>query len=1198
VAPSLHWYFAPFRLDPPTGCLWRGDQAIALTLKAFGVLHYLVTHPGVVVTKESLLEAVWPETAVSDGALRVVITELRKALGDPAHAPQFIATVHRRGYRFLAPVIQRVLPADRPDASGLAASDRPTLAAEPPGPPLAASYTPAPCPQEETPHGSAPALGLPLVVPQSSTAGARKLVTVLAGVLSLPPMGPQEGTLDDLHRLMQEVHTRLLHDVERYDGLLQHVTDDGFLAVFGAPVAQEDHAYRGVLTALALQRWLDTALRPRQGPAGGAPLALRLALHTGLVVVGPLGDDARRTAVVGRTTTLAGALARQAAPGTIVASEAMLRLVRAEVEAVPLPPCRLEGLSLPIPCYEVRGRRPRPLRRAALAERPRSPFVGRDAELALLQARLARVEQGQGVVVGIVGDPGLGKSRLLAEFQQALGASRVTALHGQCRSYGRAIPYLPLTEILRTCWEITETEREATILAKVQAGLQAVDLAPDRWAPYFLPLLGIGAEPEGLAGVSPEVLRERTFEALHQYFFASSQQRPCVFEIENLHWIDATSEAYLAALVERLAGVPILLLVTFRPGYQSGWLDKSYATQIALQPLGPAESQQVMHAIVHRTPLPVALEQQILAKAEGNPFFLEELAQAVVQQGGTTPVYAVPNTIQAVLAARIDCLPPAERRLLQAAAVIGTEVPFGLLQAVAEESEAALRQHLVHLQATEFLYETHLVPERKYTFKHVLTQEVAYDSLLREQRCALHATLINAIEHLSADGGADQVERLAHHALQGEIWDKAVVYFRQAGAKAVARSANQEAVACFEQALAALRQFPQSHATSELAIELRFDLRNALTLLGELGSMLDHLREAEALAEALGDQQRQGWVAAYMTQYCSIAGEQHRAIAAGQRALAIARDRDDLSLRVTTQFFLGLAYHALGNYPQAMTYLRKNVAELDGDLVREHLGMANLPAVISRTWLAWCLAECGAFAEGLTRAKEGMGIAEAVAHPASLIQAYCGVGSLCLRQGDLEEAMAVLERGLELCQGWNIRSRVPWMASFLGTAYALCGRLAEALPLLEQAVAQNAALRSLRYHALWVAGLSAGYLRVGRLEDARALADRALELSRVQKERGNEAYALQLLGDIAAHGEPRHVPQAVGYYRQAHALAQQLGMRPLQAHCYHGLGTLYAKTGQRQQAQAELSAAIAWYRAMDMPFWLSQAEAVLAQGNC
>jgi tetratricopeptide (TPR) repeat protein len=1001
-------------------------------------------------------------------------------------------------------------------------------------------------------------------------------------------MGNQEGTLDDLHHLMQVVHTRILHDVERYDGMLQHVTDDGFLAVFGAPVAQEDHAQRALLTALALQHWLGT--EPILWPSG-VSLALRLGLYTGLVVVGPLGNDTQRTAVVGGATTRAVALARQAHPGTIVASAATLRLVRAEVQAVALPQCRLEGVSVPV--YEVRGMRPQHSPRAVPAERSRRPFVGRDAELALLHARLARVQQGQGMVVGMVGEPGLGKSRLLAEFQQSLSTHRVTFLQGHCQSYGRVIPYLPLTEILRTAWEIVETAREAALLARVQAGLQAVGLAPDRWAPFFLPLLEPGAEPEGLAGVSPEVLRERTFEALHQLFFASSRQRPCVLVIENLHWIDATSEAYLAALVERLAGVPILLLVTFRHGYQPGWLDKSYITQIALQPLGPVDSQQVMRAMVHRTPLSAALEQQILAKAEGNPFFLEELAQAVAQQGGTTPVAAVPNTIQAVLAARIDRLPAAERRLLQAAAVIGTEVPLGLLQAVVEEDDMVLRQGLAHLQATEFLYETHLLPEHKYTFKHVLTQEVAYDSLLREQRCALHGRVIHAIEGLATDRGAEQVERLAYHALQGEVWEKAVLYFRQAGARAVARSANQEAVTCFEQALAALRQFPQSRATAELAIALRFDLRNALTLLGELGSVLDHLREAEILAEILGDQQRQGWVAAYMTQYCSIAGEQHRAIAAGQRAMAIARERNDLALRVTAQFFLGLAWHALGDYPQALAYLNRNVVELNGALVGEHLGMANLPAVISRTWLAWCLAERGAFGEGMGHAEEGMQIAEAVAHPASLIQAYCGLGSLSLRQGDLEKAVAVFRRGLDLCQSWNIRSRMPWMASFLGLAYTLCGRLGEALPLLEQAVEQNAASGSLRHHALWIVGLSTGYLHAGRLAAAGTLASRALELSRTHRERGNEAYALHLCGEIAACGGRREAPQAIACYRQAHALAQQLGMGPLQAHCHLGLGLLYTTTGQREQAYAELSTASAMYRAMDMPFWQSRAEAAL-----
>ena len=551
--------------------------------------------------------------------------------------------------------------------------------------------------------------------------------------------------------------------------------------------------------------------------------------------------------------------------------------------------------------------------------------------------------------------------------------------------------------------------------------------------------------------------------------------------------------------------------------------------------------------------------------------------------------------MQAVLAARIDRLPPEEKRLLQTAAVIGTEVPFALLQAIVELSEEELRRGLGHLQAAEFLYETSLFPELEYTFKHALTHEVAYGSLLQERRRALHARIVEASERLYADRLTEQAERLAQHAFRGEVWDKAVAYCRQAGTKAFARSALREVVACFEQALAALTHLPESRATQEQAIDLRFDLRNALWALGEIRQMLDYLREAATLAEALDDQPRLGRVSAYMCRYFREMGDHDGAVASGQHALAVAETLGDFALQVMAHHYLGVAYHTLGDHRRAMGLLRSNVESLAGDLLRERFGLTGLPAVLSRAWLARCLAELGAFPEGIAHAEEAVRIAEAVDHPNSLIHAYLGVGFLSLRQRDLSRAIPVLERCLDLCRVYNILLWFPETASALGCAYACAGRVAEALPLLEQAEQRGAAMGTMGGQSLRVGYVSEAYLLAGRMQEAVQLAGRALDLARAHKERGHEAWALRLLGEIAAHQAPPEIEPAAHHYRQALALAEELGMRPLVAHCHLGLGTLYAKTGQREQARAELSTAIEMYRAMEMTFWLPQAEAALAQ---
>jgi tetratricopeptide (TPR) repeat protein len=411
----------------------------------------------------------------------------------------------------------------------------------------------------------------------------------------------------------------------------------------------------------------------------------------------------------------------------------------------------------------------------------------------------------------------------------------------------------------------------------------------------------------------------------------------------------------------------------------------------------------------------------------------------------------------------------------------------------------------------------------------------------------------------------------------------------------LARAAFREVVGCAEQAFAALRHLPESRATQEQAIDLRLDLRNALWSLGELRQMLDYLREAATLAEALDDQPRLGRVAAFLCRYSREMGDHDSAVESGEHALAVAETLGDVALRVMAQHFLGVAYHTLGDHRRAMGVLRRNVEALAGDLIHESFGVVGYPAVNSRAWFVRCLAELGAFPEGVAYGEEAVRIAEAVEHPVSRVLAYLGVGFLALRQRNCFRAIPVLERCLDLCRVWNGLVWFPEAAAALGYAYACAGRVAEAFPLLEQAEQRGAAMGTMGGQSLWVGYVSEAYLLAGRMQEAVQRAGRALALARAHKERGHEAWALRLLGEVAAHQAPPEIELAAHHYRQALALADELGMRPLAAHCHLGLGTLYAKIGQREQARAELSTAIAMYRTMAMTFWLPQVEAALAQ---
>jgi tetratricopeptide (TPR) repeat protein len=596
-----------------------------------------------------------------------------------------------------------------------------------------------------------------------------------------------------------------------------------------------------------------------------------------------------------------------------------------------------------------------------------------------------------------------------------------------------------------------------------------------------------------------------------------------------------------------------------------------------------------------------------MARTEGNPFFLEESVRTLVETGilvGERGAYRlaqapstiqVPATVQAVLAARIDRLPPEEKILLQTAAAIGTEVPVPLLQAIADLPEATLHRGLAHLQAAEFLCETRLFPEQVCTFKHALTHEVAYGSLLHERRRVLHARIAETLEKMAGERAAEQVERLAHHALRGEVWEKALAYCRQAGEKAITRSAHREAVGYFEQALSALEYLPETRDTREQSIDLRFALCTALRPSCDFGRALASVREAEALAVAIDDSRRLGQVSALLTGHFRFMGAYDLAIAAGQRALMLATAGGDVIQQALAHHQLGVTYLAQGDYYQAIDCFRQTVAFFEGARRHERFGQVSLPAVLARSWLTTCYAELGMFAEGSALGEEGLGIAEAVAHPYSLMHASWGSGLLSLRQGDLSRALPLLERAVGICHEIDILFYLPEIAAALGAAYTLAGRAADAVPLLTQAIAQPTTTEIVRYQVLCRLSLGEAHLLAGCLEEARALAKRALALTRAHQERGNEAHALRLLGEIAAHRDPPDAALAEAHYQQALTLANELGMRPLQAHCHLGLGTLYTKIEQQEQAYAELSTTIALYRAMEMTFWLPEAEAALAQ---
>jgi len=1035
----------------------------------------------------------------------------------------------------------------------------------------------------------------------------RKQVTVLFADMKgsmelLADRDPEEA-----RKLLDPVLERMMEAIHRYEGTVNQVMGDGIMALFGAPIAHEDHAVRACYAALWMQESVRRYAEEMQR-SEGIPIQIRIGMNSGEVVVRSIGSDLHMDyTAIGQTTHLAARMEQIAMPGSILMSGETLRLAEEYVQVKPLGPMRIRGLSGSVDVYEATGAGPARSRLQATAARGLTRFVGRQRELEALQQALEQARAGHGQVLGLVGEPGVGKSRLFWEFTRSHRTHGWLILESGSVSYGKATAYLPVIDLLKAYFQIEGRDNGRKIRERITGKLLTLDKALEPSLPAFLALLDVPVEDAQWHRLDPRQRQQRTLEALKRLLLRESQVQPLILVFEDLHWTDAETQGVLDSLIESLPGARILLLVNYRPEFQHGWGQKTYYTQLRLDPLPPASAEELLQVLLGHEPGVQPLKQVLIARTQGNPFFLEESVRTLVETQvlvGDRGAYRlakaladvqVPPRVQTVLAARIDRLPLEEKRLLQSASVIGTDVPLPILRAIAELPEGELRRSLAHLQAAEFLYEARLFPELAYRFKHDLTHEVAYGSLLQEHRRVLHARIVGEIERLYPDRLSEHVERLAHHALRGEIWDKAVSYLRQAGVKAAARSAHRVAVRYFEQALGTLAHLPEGGKRSGQAIDLRFDLRNSHFPLGEHGRILEQLQEAELLADALDDQRRLGWVSCYMTLSLRMMGDHRRAIDSGRRALSLATALGDFALQLETSCYLGQAFYLLGDYPQAMECLGRAVASLEGPLIHERFGLPALPSVFSRTWLAWCHAERGEFTQGIAHAEEALRTAKAADHPYSLSVACYGAGGLYLRKGDFPTAISVLEGGLDLCRTGELPVLLAVTAMHLGYAYALAGRVAEALPLLEQAVEHAGSMRMGAWHSVGLAWLGEAYRLAGRPAEARERVTQALDLFRRYGERGYQAWALQILGEIHACGDPGEAQQAEAAYRQSICLAEELGMQPILARCQLGLGVLYRERGCLPEARSELSAAIDLFRTMQMTSWLVRAKAELAQ---
>ncbi|MFP5285760.1 MAG: ATP-binding protein, partial [Thermoanaerobaculia bacterium] len=609
---------------------------------------------------------------------------------------------------------------------------------------------------------------------------------------------------------------------------------------------------------------------------------------------------------------------------TILVSEATSRFLPGSIRMEDVGPLQVKGKEAPVRAFKVLGGGLGLLsEETVLGGTARSPFVGRRREMAILEELRERAEQGEGQVVGLAGEAGSGKSRLLYELRRRLWGQSAIYLAGRCLSYGSGMPYLPLLYMLRNEWGIGETDSPPTVTAKVQGALERAGMDPGDTLPYLLNLLGVNEGTERIAEISPQVVQGRTFAILRQLLLNAGQGRLVVLEIEDLHWSDETSEEFLAFLVEGIAASRVLLLLTYRSGYRPRWIDKSYATQISLSRLTDRESQEVMQSVLRRTELSAELVGLVLKKAEGNPFFLEELTRSLLER----PDVSVPDTVQGVLMARIDRLPEEHKRLLQTASVLGREFALNLLTAVWDREES-LPALLADLRRWEFLHEQPTAEEPLYFFKHALTQEAVYQTLLTNRRQSLHAASGRAFEALYEGRIEDVYDSLAYHWSEANDSGKAVFYLAQFAEKAARGYAHAEAAKALREALAHAERLPEPERDRELP-ELVLQLANSLLPLARFPETLDILLRYREAFERRGEPSLTGPYFFWLAHTYSYLGDQEESVQNARRAIEIAREARDSRTEGRTWYLLCRDAFWAGGFSEGIEHGQRAVELLE-----------------------------------------------------------------------------------------------------------------------------------------------------------------------------------------------------------------------------------------------------------------------------
>jgi class 3 adenylate cyclase/tetratricopeptide (TPR) repeat protein len=1043
---------------------------------------------------------------------------------------------------------------------------------------------------------------------RSSLEGERKLVTVMfadvAGFTSLSEkLEPEE-----VHQIMEGCLKILMDEIHQYEGTINQFTGDGVMALFGAPLAHEDHAQRACYAALAIQKDL-VEYSEKIKKDYGREFRMRIGLNSGPVVVGSIGDDLHMDyTAIGDTINLASRMEGLAQPGTVLLSRDTQRSVKDYFDMKPLGPLEVKGKEEPQEAFELVKAGGAATRLEASMSRGLTRFVGRENSMAALMEAYEKVKSGTGQVAGMVGEAGVGKSRLLFEFRRRLPQDEFGFLEGHCIHFGGAMPYLPILDLLRSYFEIREGEREMVLRKRVKEKILNLDQKLQGIISPIQDLLSLKVEDEAYLKLEPKQRRERVFEALRDLFIRESQERPLVLVIEDLHWIDKTSEEFLDYLIGRLANVKVMLILLYRPEYTHNWGNKSYFNRIGLDQLTLKSSAELVGAILEGGETAPELSNLILNRAAGNPLFMEELTHSLLENGSiqrTGDQYVlsqkpsdlqVPDTIQGIIAARIDRLEENLKRIMQVASVIGREFAFRILQAISDLRED-LKSELLNLQGLELIYEKSLFPELEYVFKHALTQEVAYNSLLSNRRREIHKRIGRAIEELYTDNLEEFYEVLGYHYSKSEEIEKACQYLKLSSEKAVRSHAPSEAYSFYKEAVELLNRLPDNEKKKIELIEVIRLMRTPQGNLGFPEDSLHYFQQGIRLAKELGDSRNLASFYSGIGMYYSFRGDHLMGIKYTEEAYEEALKVRDIDLMLPLGSSLCMSYSQTGQF--------REIVDKSPELIHliEKLGREsdNFGSFLLNPYSYICgltglaFVQIGLFEKGKLLLEKGLNNAIQIDKPETLAFARYMYGLILFLAGDWKSAKEHLEKGLINFEEAKVTLMIPPSLVILGSINYFLGDPETGRRQAEKGIQmyQESGFRVFLSTCHWMLGNI--YIDLGDLESAGNFMEEALQLSRENNERGSEGVALVGLGRVLGKKEPQQTEKAKEYFHEGLVILREHEMKPSYSQGLMFLGEFYLDGGNKEKALENLKEAESLFQEMGMDYWLGRTQKILGK---